>query len=46
MHTACLERPVVLQDLFDGSAIEGTVLTQMTDVDGLTPHRMISAASG
>ena len=37
MHTACLERPVVLQDLFDGSAIEGTVLTQMTDVDGLTP---------
>ena len=34
MLTACLERPVTSPRLFDGAAIEGTVSSQMTDVDG------------
>jgi RNA polymerase sigma-70 factor, ECF subfamily len=34
VQTACLERPVDLPDPFAGAATEGTVLTQMTDVDG------------
>jgi RNA polymerase sigma-70 factor (ECF subfamily) len=34
VQTACLERPVDMPDPFDGAAIEGTVLTKMTDVDG------------
>ncbi|MDT5075700.1 MAG: polymerase sigma-70 factor, subfamily [Mycobacterium sp.] len=32
--TACLEHPVTLSGLFDGAATEGTVSSQMTDVDG------------
>jgi RNA polymerase sigma-70 factor, ECF subfamily len=35
--TACLERPVELADPFTRVATEGTVSTQMTDVDGSTP---------
>src|SRR5882757_6624236 len=34
VQTACLERPVYMPDPFAGAATEGTVLTQMTDVDG------------
>jgi RNA polymerase sigma-70 factor (ECF subfamily) len=35
--TLCLERPVYVPVLFDGAAREGTVSTQMTDLDGAAP---------
>ena len=37
MPTLCLERPVDVPVLFDGAAREGTVSTQMTDLDGAAP---------
>ena len=46
MSTACLERPVELPELFDGTATEGTGSIRMTDADGSAPEVLPDHADG
>ena len=41
--TVSLERPVIVLDVFAGTATEGTVSSQMTDVDGSAPAETTAA---